>query len=162
MSIKKDNRFKLLFTLAIICIFLDQITKFLIVRTIPLRDGFSAISGLFNIVHVQNHGAAFGFLNNPDTDWQFWFFFVITIFVIGFILNLVRKSPYDKLLFIGFGFILGGAIGNFFDRIRFRYVIDFLDFYIGSWHWPVFNVADICICIGTAFVAWVYCFEAKD
>lgn len=162
MTRTKDNRFKIILILTVICVFLDQITKLLVLRTIPLHDGFPVISGLFNLVHVQNYGAAFGFLNDPQTDWQFWFFFVITIFIIGFILNLVKNSNYDKLLFLGFGLILGGAIGNFIDRVRFRYVIDFLDFYINTWHWPVFNIADICICVGTAFVAWVYYFEKED
>ena len=158
----KDNRYKFILKIALVCIFLDQITKLFIVSTIPLHDGFPVISGLFNIVHVQNYGAAFGFLNDPQTNWQFWFFVVITICVIGFILNLVKHSNYDKLLFLGFGLILGGAIGNFLDRVRFRYVIDFLDFYINTWHWPVFNVADVCICIGTACVAWVYYFEKEE
>ena len=131
-------------------------------RAIPLHDGFSVINGFFNIVHVQNYGAAFGLLNNPETNWQFWFFFTITLFIVGFILHLVKNSPYDGLLFLGFGLILGGALGNFIDRVRLRYVIDFLDFYIGAWHWPVFNVADMCICVGTGFVAWIYYLEAKE
>ena len=162
MVTQKDKRFKFLLALVLICIFFDQITKLFLIRAIPLHDGFSVISGFFVIVHVQNYGAAFGLLNNPETDWQFWFFFTITIFIIGFILNLVRESPYDKWLFIGFSLILGGALGNFIDRVRFRYVIDFLDFYIGTWHWPVFNVADMCICVGTTLVARFYYFEAKE
>ncbi len=162
MPLANDNRFQLVSTLAFTCIIVDQVTKLFILRAIPLHEGFSVIPGFFNIVHVQNYGAAFGFLNDPKTDWQFWFFFTVTLFVMGFIFSLIRKSPYDKLLFWGFGLITGGAIGNFIDRVRFRHVIDFLDFYISSWHWPVFNVADICICIGTACVAWVYYFEAKE
>lgn len=162
MMFPKDNRFKIVLIIAIICVILDQITKYLIIENIPPYDGFNIISGLFNIVHVKNHGAAFGFLNDPSTDWQFWFFFGVTVLVLSFIINLIRTSAYNLILFWGFALIVGGAIGNFIDRVRFRYVIDFLDFFIGKWHWPVFNVADMCICIGTFIVAIVYYYETKQ
>lgn len=152
----KDNRYTILIIFALLWIVADQITKYVIVRTLPLYDGFSVISGFFNIVHVRNYGAAFGFLNNPNIAWQFWFFVFVTFIALGIIFYFLKKMPYSKVLTFGFSCILGGAIGNFIDRVRFRYVIDFLDFYIKSWHWPVFNVADIAICIGTMIVAYLF------
>lgn len=162
MQTKKDKRFVLLAVLALICVIVDQFTKQLVMQYIPLYDGFSVVDNLFNLVHVRNYGAAFGFLNSPTTDWQFWFFTVVTILAVLFILHVVRKAAYDRLLIIGFGLILGGAIGNFIDRIQYRYVIDFLDFYIGKWHWPVFNIADSTICIGTIIVVIIYLKDTKN
>ncbi len=159
---QKDKRYSFILIVSLICILLDQLTKTIIIKNIPLYGGFSVIPGFFDIVHVQNYGAAFGFLNNPETDWQFWFFAAITVFMLGFVYNIIRKSPYDKYLFLGLALIIGGAIGNFIDRLFYRYVVDFLDFYIGNLHWPVFNVADICICLGTGLVILVYYFEAKQ
>ncbi len=159
---RNDKRYVFLIIISLICIVLDQITKIMVVNTIPLYHEIVVIPSFFSLVHIQNFGAAFGFLNNPETDWQFWFFTVITIIMLAFILNIVRTSSYNKSLFFGLALILGGAIGNFIDRVFYRYVVDFLDFYIGNWHWPVFNVADICICVGTFLVVIVYYFEAKQ
>ena len=145
----KDNRYKILIIFALFWIIADQFSKWLIVRSLPLHEGFSVIPYAANIVHVRNYGAAFGFLNNPGTDWQFWFFVGVTFFAL-------RKMPYSKLLSFGFACVLGGAIGNFIDRLRLRYVIDFIDLYYDKWHWPVFNVADIAICFGTLIIAYIF------
>lgn len=152
----KDNRYNILIIFALMWIIVDQSTKWLIVRNFPLYDGFAVIPHFFNIIHVRNYGAAFGFLNNPETDWQFWFFVLVTVFALWVIVYFMRKMPYSRMLSFGFSCILGGALGNFIDRVRLRYVIDFLDFYYKSWHWPVFNVADIAICLGTVLVAYIF------
>ncbi len=81
-------------------------------------------------------------------EWQFWLFTLATVISLGLIYSLTKSSTYNKFLFITFGLIVGGALGNFIDRIRFRAVTDFLDFYIGTWHWPAFNIADIGITVG--------------
>lgn len=152
----KDNRYKILLIFALFWVIADQASKWAIVRNIPLYDGVAVIPHCFNIVHVRNYGAAFGFLNNPDTSWQFWFFVCVTLTALWIILYFMRKMPYSKLLCFGFSCILGGAAGNFIDRIRLRYVIDFIDIYYKQWHWPVFNVADIAICLGTLIAAWIF------
>ncbi len=157
----KDRRYIIVFLVALVSFVVDQATKLMVVENIPLHGGFNVIPGFFNLVHVQNFGAAFGFLNDPSTDWQFWFFAVVTVFMCGFILNLVRQSAYSFSLFLGLGLILGGALGNFMDRVLYRYVIDFLDFFWKGWHWPVFNVADICICVGTFSVIILFALESK-
>lgn len=157
----KDNRYKILIIFALLWIIADQLSKWLIVRNLPLHEGFAVIPHCANIVHVRNYGAAFGFLNNPETDWQFWFFVCVTLFALGIILYFMRKMPYSKILSFGFACIVGGAAGNFADRIRLRYVIDFIDIYYDKWHWPVFNVADIGICFGTLLVAYIFYKEPK-
>ncbi len=157
----KDNRFKLISTIAIICIFLDQLTKSLIVNNLDLFDKISVIPGFFDLVHIQNRGAAFGFLNRSDINWQFWLFALATIVALFLIYSISKTSVYNKKLFICFGLIVGGAIGNFIDRIRYKAVTDFLDFYIDTWHWPAFNIADITISLG-AFGAAVLLYTMPD
>ncbi|MFI3271654.1 MAG: signal peptidase II [Pseudomonadota bacterium] len=146
------QRFRLVCSLAAIIVVLDQATKWLVEATIPFY-GTVEVLPFFDLVHIHNRGAAFGFLNRSDIEWQFWLFFVATIFSVGAIMSIVRsvKQPMKGsilALMVALGSILGGAIGNFIDRVRYRAVVDFLDFYIGHWHWPAFNVADIAICVG--------------
>ncbi len=143
-----DNRFKSIGFLALIILVLDQLTKEIILHTLPLNRSIEVIPNFFNIVHVQNRGAAFGFLNNPEINWQLYLFTVATILALGLIYYIAKSSPYSKFLNYAFGLIVGGALGNFIDRIRFQAVTDFLDFYLGAWHWPAFNVADIAITLG--------------
>ncbi|HIU17246.1 MAG TPA: signal peptidase II [Candidatus Avidesulfovibrio excrementigallinarum] len=141
--------YRFAFLIGVIVILLDQFTKHLAMTRIPLTDPVSVIPGLFNLVNIRNRGAAFGFLNRSDIDWQIWLFAGATALAVGAILMLIRTWPrYSPALYTGLGLVLGGALGNLIDRIRFRAVVDFLDFYIGDWHWPAFNVADIAICVG--------------
>lgn len=131
---------------------LDQLTKVWIQQTIPVWEkGFSVIPGFFDIVHILNRGAAFGFLNRTDIDWQRPFFIAVSLLAMGLIAGLARSKEDDGPFYIhGLGLILGGALGNLLDRIRLGVVVDFLDFYVGEWHWPAFNVADMGICLGAA------------
>lgn len=132
---------------------LDQLTKWLTVQHIPEMGSVPVIAGFFDLVNIRNRGAAFGFLNRSDIEWQFWLFMMATLVAFGAIVSLVRTWPrHSPLLFCSLGLVLGGALGNMIDRIRYRAVIDFLDFSIYGWHWPAFNVADIAICCG-AFLA---------
>ncbi len=148
-----DKRLAIILSLGAAVTALDQLTKLLVIRTIPEHGQVTVIEGFFNLVNVRNRGAAFGFLNRSDIEWQFWLFLVATIMALGFIGYMARSAKAcDTLLFIGLGAILGGAVGNLIDRIRFRAVIDFLDLYAGNWHWPAFNVADAAICVGAGLV----------
>lgn len=139
---------------ALIWLVLDQLTKAAITAGIPLGQGIPVINGCFNIVHVLNRGAAFGFLNN-NTSWQFWLFLGAAVAVVCVIIHIVRTSAPSSMLFFGLGSILGGAAGNLVDRVRFRAVTDFIDVYLGAWHWPAFNVADMAICLGVAAAGFV-------
>ena len=157
-----DSRWKILSAVGLVWLVLDQLTKAVVTANIALNHGFTVIPGCFDIVHVLNRGAAFGFLNNADTDWQFWLFFGAAVLVTAIIVNMVRTSAYSVTLFVGLGSILGGALGNLIDRVRSRAVTDFLDVYWGQWHWPAFNVADIAICLGVALAALVLLKEARE
>ena len=99
-------------------------------------------------MNIRNRGAAFGFLNRSDIEWQFWLFLLATLVAAVAIILLVRTAQEQPWLFRALGLVMGGALGNLIDRIRFRAVVDFLDIYVGDWHWPAFNVADMAICVG--------------
>ena len=157
-----DSRWKIVSAVALVWLVLDQLTKAAVTAKITLHYGFNVIPGFFDIVHVLNRGAAFGFLNYRDTDWQIWLFFAAAVAVTAIIIGMVRTAQFNRLLFIGFGSILGGAMGNLIDRLRIKAVIDFLDFYVGQWHWPAFNVADIAICLGVVAAGIVIIREACE
>ena len=144
-----DARLKTAALLAAAIIIPDQITKAVIQQKYALWATDPVIPGFFNLAHVLNKGAAFGFLNQPDSTWQVWFFVAVTIAAVGFIYYLLTTADSgDRIFICGLGLILGGALGNLIDRMRFGFVVDFLDFYVGSYHWPAFNVADIAISCG--------------
>jgi signal peptidase II len=145
-------RFFVVYLIAALVIAVDQWTKQWAASTIPPLIGYTVIPGFFDLVNVRNRGAAFGFLNRSDIEWQFWLFFAAAVTAVLAIIAMTRSAKSNSYLFTGFGLIMGGAIGNLIDRIRFRAVIDFLDFHIGGYHWPAFNVADMGICVGAFFV----------
>ena len=145
------SRYTIIAAVAAVTALIDQATKALVLLFIPLYTEIPVIQGLFNLVHVRNRGAAFGFLNRHDISWQFWLFLAATLLAVVMIIAIARSCKEDDhAFFLSLGLILGGALGNLVDRIRFREVIDFLDFYHKTYHWPAFNVADIAICCGAA------------
>ena len=146
------RRYRILGIAAIVALVLDQVSKWAVMQFIPEHRPITVIAGLFDLVNIRNRGAAFGFLNDPAIDWQFWLFLGATLIGCGLVIYLMRSTPPSRLLTLGLAGILGGALGNLIDRVRFRAVVDFLDFYYGQWHWPAFNVADIGICAGAALV----------
>ncbi len=140
---------KIVFILGGIILFFDQVTKIWIQNTIPLWETKTVIPGLFNLVHVLNKGAAFGFLADLEGNMQTYFFIGVTGLAVVLIMHLLRTvHRRDTYLFTALGLILGGALGNLIDRIRIGMVIDFLDFHIAGHHWPAFNVADMAISTG--------------
>mgnify|MGYP003606355129 CR=1 FL=1 len=142
--------YKIAAPLAAAIVILDQITKLWVQDHLVLFTTHPVIPGFFNLVHVLNRGAAFGFLNRSDIEWQTYFFFAATALAVMIIFHLLRMArDDDKLLIIGLACILGGALGNLIDRIKTGEVVDFLDFYWRSYHWPAFNVADIAIFLGS-------------
>lgn len=147
------RRYRIVLLLALIVLALDQLTKLWVAAVLPLWASKTVIPGFFNLVHVLNKGAAFGFLNDLDAMWRPYFFLAATALAIVLILHLLRTVPReDTVLFTALGLILGGAVGNLTDRIRLGEVVDFLDFYIGKYHWPAFNVADVAISIGSVLL----------
>ena len=130
-------------TAIVIC---DQLTKFWIGKQLQMGQSISLTSFL-NLVLAYNKGAAFSFLASAS-GWQRYFFTGISIVAILFILYFLRRNAGQKLFCWSFSLILGGAAGNLIDRLIYGHVIDFIDFHIGTWHWPAFNVADSAITIG--------------
>jgi signal peptidase II len=130
-------------------IILDIWTKWWVVKRIDLHEAIPVIPNFFQLVHVRNTGAAFGIGANAASKLVPLLLNVgaIAVFAVVVVYAL-RSAVTDRVLQTGLHLILGGAIGNLLDRFRFGYVVDFLDVYIGSHHWPAFNVADSAICIG--------------
>ena len=128
---------------------LDQLTKAFVRAQLPLWEVQTVIPGFFNLVHVQNRGAAFGFLGQGQGMWQPLFFIIITTAAVAIIISLMWTGHRkDRLFQFSLGAILGGAVGNLVDRVRLGVVTDFFDLYIGRMHWPAFNIADMAISIG--------------
>ncbi len=148
-------RYKIIFGLASLVLALDQWSKWLVIENVPLFEDIK-VTAFFNIVHVRNSGAAFGIFANPESTWQFWLFLAATLLAFGVIMLMAKQAQNtEKLLFMALGLILGGAVGNLVDRLRFREVVDFLDFHLNGMHWPAFNVADIAICLGAVLAGFL-------
>jgi signal peptidase II len=132
---------------------LDQVTKSLVRTRLPLHDSEPVLPGLFSLTHVTNRGALFGLLHDLPDPWRGMLFTIVPFAAILLILYFQgRTAPADRLAHGGLALILGGAAGNFLDRLRLGYVVDFLDVYAGPHHWPAFNVADSAICVGVGLL----------
>ncbi|MDX1443226.1 MAG: signal peptidase II [Gammaproteobacteria bacterium] len=129
----------------------DQVTKYWVASEFSLFDSVAIMPHL-NLTLLHNTGAAFSFLADAG-GWQRWFFIILGSVVSIGIMVWLRKLPENQgfALPLGLSLILGGAVGNIIDRAWHGYVIDFIDFYYGSWHWPAFNIADIAITLGAFF-----------
>ena len=140
-----NNKFNLaLFFLFLILVILDQVTKALVINFFNLYDSV-ALLPMINLTFVVNYGFAFGLLNNPSLN-QILVSLVILAIIIYFLYLLIKTQ--DKIFQLTLTLILAGALGNFIDRIFRGFVIDFIDIYIGKYHWPAFNIADSCITVG--------------
>lgn len=137
--------------LSIAIIIADQLTKWLVTHEMSLFDSIAVLPHL-NLTLLYNEGAAFSFLADAG-GWQRWFFIILGSGVSIGIMVWLRKLPANQGMFLplGLSLILGGAIGNIIDRAVHGHVIDFIDVYYGSWHWPAFNVADMAISLGAFF-----------
>lgn len=134
------------FLLALIVILLDQFTKIVVLRWLHEGQVVPVVSN-FNLILTFNYGAAFSFLANAS-GWQHYFFVILAIVVSVFLIYLLIKNAHQKLFSFALACVLGGAMGNLIDRLWHGKVVDFLDFYVGRWHWPAFNLADSAICLG--------------
>jgi len=156
------NRYTLAGIWAAGTVVLDQITKLVVHNVMELWTGTPVIPGFFNLVHVLNKGAAWGFLDDESIDWQRPMFIAISLVAVGIIAWMLRTTEEeDRWMVAGLGMIAGGAIGNAIDRTWLGYVIDFLDFYVGTYHWPAFNVADSALTIGTGCIIIAMLFNRK-
>jgi len=144
---------------AIAVVILDLATKAMITRWLYHGEGMEAVPGLLNIVYYRNPGAAFGIFNDGDMLRRVFLIgsSVVALAVIGFLLRGARNG----LMSLGLALVAAGAVGNLVDRVRFGTVVDFLDFHIGGYHWPAFNVADSAITIGVALAIYSYYFTRE-
>ena len=137
-------------------VFLDQLTKYLVVRRFRLHESVPVIPGFFDLTYVRNPGAAFGFLAGASGVWRSIFFITVSIVALAVILALVRQAR-DRLPLMAFALIGGGAVGNLIDRVRFGEVVDFILVDLGFWPlnpWPIFNVADSAVCVGVGILIY--------
>lgn len=141
---------------------LDQMTKMLILANFHLGESHEIIPGFFNLTYVRNPGAAFGFLADAHPSFREIFFLSIPPAAALFIIWILRSIPDDDYIqIIAFSLIFSGALGNYIDRLRFRYVVDFLDFHYKSYTWPAFNVADSSIVCGVVILSLLFIRDAK-
>jgi len=124
----------------------DFLTKAWVLSAFQPHESI-AVLPFFNLVLVFNAGAAFSFLAGAG-GWQKWFFVVLALAISAWIIVMLRRHAEDRLQSFALALVLGGALGNVIDRLRFGAVVDFLDFHVAGWHWPAFNVADSAITVG--------------
>lgn len=143
---------------------LDQITKIYVHTHFHLGESLVVIPDFFNLTYVRNFGAAFGFLSEAHPEFREIFFLLMPPIALIVILSILRGvEDSDLKQVIALSSIFGGAIGNYIDRLRFRYVIDFLDFHIqNKYSWPAFNIADIAIVVGVGILLIVMVLEGKE
>ncbi len=148
----------MIYLLSLGVILADQITKMLIEAALIPQEVVPVFPG-FNLFLTYNKGVSFSFLSSDHT-WMPWALSALALVICLFIVQWMRVEK-SRLILTGLALILGGAIGNVIDRIRFGAVVDFLDVYVGSYHWPAFNVADSAICIGVGLILLDYLKKGK-
>lgn len=143
-------RFLQWLALAASVMLLDQVSKAWVLGSLRLMESL-AVTAFFNLVLVFNPGASFSFLAGAG-GWQKWFFVVLALGISAWLAVMIRRHAAERLLPAALALILGGALGNVIDRLRFDAVVDFLDFHAAGHHWPAFNVADSAISVGVALM----------
>jgi signal peptidase II len=153
MPSKLQGRLPYILLVAVILV-LDRWTKALVQARFGLNDSVTVIDGFFDITYVRNTGVAFGIfdlVSLPAKSILLSAFTALAAVVVT--VYSVRSPARNRLLQVALALILGGALGNLYDRLAYGYVVDFLEFYVGSHHWPSFNVADSAISIGVVLLA---------
>ena len=137
--------------LSVLAVVLDQGSKLLVSGSMQLYQS-SPLRPSFRLTYVHNTGAAFSFLSEAG-GWQRWLFAGLALVISAIItVWLTRLQKHETLLAVSLSLILGGAVGNLIDRLAYGYVVDFLDVYYGTWHWPAFNIADSAITLGVVLM----------
>ncbi|MDH4230009.1 MAG: signal peptidase II [Nitrospirota bacterium] len=134
---------------------LDQITKWWITGALMLNQSRPVVPGFFSLTLVHNPGAAFGLFADSGAALRTAFLGAVSVLAVVLLtVFYLRTSATDRAARAAALLVIGGAIGNLVDRVRFGKVVDFLDVFVGTWHWPAFNVADSCITVGIALFLW--------
>src|SRR5947208_373814 len=151
MSTHAMRRFHFLIALVVVC--LDRLSEWAISTNIALHDSIQIVPGFFRLTHVQDRGAAFGLFADSPSEWKIGILVLFSIVALVVVSALLwRNSHSMNTTGIGLALILGGAIGNLWDRLLSGRVVDFLLFYVGQYQWPAFNVADSAIVVGAALL----------
>jgi signal peptidase II len=149
--IRKQDRPYLGLALGLVVV--DQVTKNVVARTVELYESLTVIPGFFNITRIHNRGAIFGTFSGTNNSLVFALLTAASLAALAMVVWFFLKTPAtDRLMKISLTLIMAGALGNQFDRLVRGHVIDFLDFHIGTAHWPFFNAADSCITIGACLM----------
>src|SRR5574340_1108467 len=132
---------------------LDRVSKFIIESYVSFEDTYRVIPGFFDIVHSQNRGMAFGLFNDSTSEWRTMLLIVFSLAAVAVVAAMLWQAPrLNRLTTAGLALVLGGAGGNVYDRVVSGRVTDFLELYVGSYHWPTFNLADSAIVIGSGLL----------
>jgi signal peptidase II len=149
------KKYRILIWVSFIIVVLDQWTKWLVLSNMGLYDSFPIIPNFFSLTHIHNTGGAFGFMANQAPLIRQILFHGVSLISLGVIVYFYHKSPVEyPFLLTSLSLIFGGAVGNLIDRFRIGEVVDFLDVYIGTWHWPAFNVADSAVSVGVVVLMY--------
>src|SRR5450631_4091395 len=141
------------FLIAFLVVMLDRVTKWVVSKNISLHDGKQVIPGFFRITHVENRGAAFGLFADSPAQWKIAALVLFSIVALAIVSVLLWRNNHSmQSTGIGLALILGGAVGNLWDRLLSGRVVDFLLFYVGQYQWPAFNVADSAIVVGAGLL----------
>ncbi|KPA16373.1 peptidase A8 [Candidatus Magnetomorum sp. HK-1] len=149
------KRYRILLFISLIIIVLDQLTKWLVLINIPLYESITIIPNVFDLTHIHNTGGAFGFMADQSLLVRQILFHGVSMFSLVIIVYFYHQSPIEyPFLLAALSLIFGGAVGNLIDRFRLGEVVDFLDVYIGTYHWPAFNVADSAVSVGVTVLMY--------
>ena len=160
---RRSVRYLLLALLAGTIIVIDQVTKLSIMQSMRLHESIPIIQDFFSLTYIRNPGAAFGLLAGSSNAFRMVFFGVTSLIALGLLGTILFRLPEkDWVGQLSIAGVLGGAIGTLIDRLRYGEMIDFLDVYVNSYHWPAFNVADSAISVGVVFLIIHFAFEKKD
>jgi signal peptidase II len=143
------------FLIAFLVVVFDRLSKLAIERSLSLHDSISLIPGFFRLTHVENRGAAFGLFADSPSEWKIAGLVLFSLIALAIVATLLWKNSHAMTTTgVGLSLILGGAIGNLWDRLVSGHVVDFLLFYVGQYQWPAFNVADSAIVIGAGLLVF--------
>jgi len=143
------------FLISVAVIALDRLTKWIIAQRLSLHDGVQVIPGFFRIIRTENRGAAFGLFADSPSEWKVGLLILFSLIALLIVSALLWKNSHSmSTTGIGLALILGGAIGNLWDRVVSGHVVDFLLFYVGQYQWPAFNLADSAIVAGAGLLVF--------
>ena len=151
------------FLIAFAVLLLDRYTKWVVAQHISLHDSITVIKRVFYITHVENRGAAFGIFNDSPSPWKIGLLVLFSVVALVIVSALLWRSSHSMTASaVGLSLILGGALGNLWDRLLSGRVVDFLLVYIGSYEWPAFNLADSAIVVGAGLLVFEILFTKES